>query len=225
MNWDETHKRTTTTEAPITNHMQHWRGLHDLSKTVIERVTHHPENYPGTPPGQSRHGVPHRSAIPDEAKSPTCLTRDSSLQRFCPFENNSRCLSQCGSDTRGPATDQSTGKTSNSERQGDISTRVLHGSCLRWSTRPTTVQKGCYSISVRRTPIAPVTDEVCNTGGGSAGAGGGGTSSTGMGTSRMTTFPRTLRELLEEEKPSVIFFHVVIPTSVCSCVHRNCVFW
>ena len=44
-----------------------------------------------------------------------------------------------------PATDQSTGKTSNRKSQRDISSKVMHVPCQRLSTRPTTVQKGCYS--------------------------------------------------------------------------------
>ena len=42
------------------------------------------------------------SAFRDEANTPTCLTRDSSLQRFCPTSRSkavSRSLTQCGSDT------------------------------------------------------------------------------------------------------------------------------
>ena len=57
-------------------------------------------------PGNTRVGSsPQRtvSSLPDEAKTSTCLTRDSSLHKFCPTsrsKSDSRFLTQCGSDTR-----------------------------------------------------------------------------------------------------------------------------
>ena len=95
---------------------------------------------PGNKRGSSSpHGTV--STFLDEANSPTCLTRDSSLQKLSQAARNQFLLLSLR-----------TGETSNSKGQRDLSSKVVHVSCLRVRTRPTTVLQGCHRKSVRRTP-------------------------------------------------------------------------
>ena len=79
---------------------------------------------------------------------------------------------------------------------------TIHSNSVLRVSRGSSWPYGCIAASI----IASVSDEVFQNGGGSAGGGGGCTSSCGMGTSPMTTKPKTSREILDAEKPSWIRF-------------------
>ena len=86
-------------------------------------------------------------------------------------------------------------------RSSNVSSSIDSNSVLLIS-RGSSWPYGCIPTSI----IASVSDEVFNKGGGPAGGRGCCTSSTGLGTSRTTTSPKTSRELFEAEKPSLTRF-------------------